>query len=186
MLFTNSRMFQKERRRKGLSAVNRYRGGGALVWELLRRDNVYIAKEHDRQRTTSPDKRKGPSKMQTRKVNQDGRGKWLSPWVVIVFTIGAAVGAILSPHYGAGYTSVGLIITGWLVALMLITSDRRVQVSRIGSRLSRSGPAKAGADGGVSSKAAQFRRGSARGSHSSVDSRRALLHPIMGGKSQPR
>lgn len=124
--------------------------------------------------------------MQTRKVNLDGRGKWLSPWVVVVFTIGAVVGALLSPHYGAGYTAVGLIVTGWLVALMLIASGRRIPVPRIGSRVRRGGPVKTGSDGGVSNKAAQVRRGSARSSHSSVDSRRARLRPIIGGKSEPR
>jgi hypothetical protein len=69
---------------------------------------------------------------------------------------------------------------------MLIASDHRVPVPRIGSRVRRGGPVKTGADGGASSKAAQVRRGSGRESQSSVDSRRARLRPIVGGKSEPR
>jgi hypothetical protein len=42
-----------------------------------------------------------------------------------------------------------------------------------------------GADAGAAGKAAQIRRGSARGTQSNNDLRRARLRPIAGGKNEP-
>jgi hypothetical protein len=123
--------------------------------------------------------------MQTRKVNEDGRGKRLSPWLVFVFSLGAVEGALLSPRHGPVYTIAAIIVTGWLVALMLVASDLRISLPRVSSRLRRGGPPRTGADGGVISKAAQLRHSAARGTRSGLDSRRARLRPISGGKSEP-
>lgn len=123
--------------------------------------------------------------MQTRKVNEDGRGKRLSPRLVFVFALGAVVGALLSPRYGSVYAIAAIIVTGWLVALMLVASDLRISLPRVGSRLRRGGPSRTDVHGGVISKAAQLRHSAPRGTRSGLDSRRARLRPIAGGKSEP-
>lgn len=122
--------------------------------------------------------------MQTPKVKFDGHGRWLSPWYVVIFMVGAVVGAILSPRYGPIYTSAAMIVTCWLAALLLIAFDQRIPMPRIASSGRRDGLSRKGADAGNKGKAPQLRRGPARGLPSSLDSRRARLRPIAGGKSE--
>jgi hypothetical protein len=123
--------------------------------------------------------------MQTRKVNQDGRSKWLSPWHLVVFTMGAVVGAILCPFYGPAYTSAGIVVTCWLAALLLVAFDRRIPLPRAAPMRRRGRRPAPAAGGGAMSAAAQGRRSDARGGASSFEARRARLRPILGGKGDP-
>ncbi len=120
--------------------------------------------------------------MQTRKLNQDARGKWLSPWHFVVFALGAVVGAVLSPFYGPAYASAGIIVTCWLAALLLVAFDRRIPMPR-GAFAQRNIHAPSGA--GAMSAAAQGRRGAGRAAPASLEARRARLRPILGGKGEP-
>lgn len=122
--------------------------------------------------------------MQTRKVNQDSRGKWLSPWHFVVFALGAVVGAALSPFYGPAYASAGIIVTCWLAALLLVAFDRRIPMPR-GSLARRTVGGASGPGAGAMSAAAHGRRGAGRGAPASLEARRARLRPILGGKSEP-
>ncbi|HZO81995.1 MAG TPA: hypothetical protein VFB33_09915 [Candidatus Binataceae bacterium] len=123
--------------------------------------------------------------MQSRKVNQESRGKWLSPWNFVVFALGAAVGATLSPFYGPAYAVSGIIVTCWLAALLLVAFDRRIVVPHAGSLRRRGGRAISGLGGNAISAAAHERRSAGRGAPSTIEARRARLRPIIGGKSEP-
>lgn len=134
---------------------------------------------------SSPDRRRGAPKMQTRKVNQDGRSKWLSPWHLVIFTMGAVVGAVLTPFYGPAYTSAGIIVTCWLAAVLLVAFDRRIPFPRTAWPARNNARPAAGVGGAPMSAAAQGQRGAARSGASSLEARRLRLRPILGGKSEP-
>lgn len=123
--------------------------------------------------------------METRKVNQDGR-KWLSPWHLIVFSTGGVAGAILSAYFGAAYTAAAVIVVCWILALMLVASDR-TRVPRLSRRRERT-PARNRGGGAAPGAANGMGRGGGgtRGTALNVDTaRRARLRPILGGKSEP-
>ncbi len=123
--------------------------------------------------------------MKTRKVTHDGR-KWLSPWHLAVFAMGAVVGSILSGFYGAAYTSAAVIVTCWFTAMMLVAFDRsRIGAPRAGMPGWRGKSPMHPADGASHTPAQPVGRRGAGAALSLEAARRARLRTIAGGKNEP-